>query len=76
MSELSGALAGSESARTADDLGPRWEDTTDEWAKGMDSYATALYVVGLLPVHCPTMGDYSVGFTCCRYDLTGSRWHT
>jgi hypothetical protein len=42
VAELGTALAGTESAKTAGELGPHWEGTTDKWAKGMDSYGTAL----------------------------------
>ncbi|RAS68844.1 hypothetical protein C8D87_102917 [Lentzea atacamensis] len=42
MAGLAEALTGTESAGTADELGPHWESTSDRWAKGMDSYAAAL----------------------------------
>lgn len=42
VAELATALTGTESARTAGELGPHWEGTTDKWAKGVDSYAIAL----------------------------------
>lgn len=42
VAELATALTGTESARTAGELGPHWESAADKWAKGMDSYATAL----------------------------------
>jgi hypothetical protein len=40
--ELATALVGTESARTAGELGPHWDGTIGKWAKGMDSYAIAL----------------------------------
>lgn len=42
VTELAGALPGTESAGTAGQLGPHWKSFTDKWAGGMDSYATAL----------------------------------
>lgn len=42
VAELATALPGTESARTAGELGPHWEGATGKWAKGMDSYASAL----------------------------------
>ena len=42
VAELGNALAGTESAGTAGELGPHWDGATDKWAKGMDSYAIAL----------------------------------
>lgn len=42
VAELATALAGTESARTAGELGPHWDGATGKWAQGMDSYATAL----------------------------------
>ncbi|MGH3915992.1 MAG: hypothetical protein ACRDTC_21675, partial [Pseudonocardiaceae bacterium] len=36
VAELATALTDTESARTAGELGPHWEGTTDKWAKGVD----------------------------------------
>jgi hypothetical protein len=42
VAELATALPGTESARTAGELGPHWDGATDTWAKGMESYGTTL----------------------------------
>jgi len=42
VAALSGALTGTESAKTAAELGPHWENATGIWAKGMDFYAASL----------------------------------
>jgi hypothetical protein len=42
VSALSGALTGTESAKTATELGPHWENAIGTWAKGVDSYAASL----------------------------------
>ncbi|KFZ79511.1 hypothetical protein ED92_19155 [Amycolatopsis sp. MJM2582] len=42
VAALSGALTGTESAKTAAELGPHWESSIGVWAKGVDSYAASL----------------------------------
>ncbi|OOC03646.1 hypothetical protein [Amycolatopsis azurea] len=42
VAALSGALTGSESAKTAATLGPHWESSISVWAGGVDSYAASL----------------------------------
>ncbi|MFJ8916044.1 hypothetical protein [Amycolatopsis sp. NPDC102389] len=42
MAALSGTLPGTESAKTAAELGPHWENSIGVWAKGVDSYAASL----------------------------------
>ncbi|WP_414945535.1 hypothetical protein [Amycolatopsis sp. cmx-11-32] len=42
VTALSGALTGTESAKTAAELGPHWESSIDVWAKGVDSYVASL----------------------------------
>lgn len=42
VAELAAALPGTESAGTAQELGPHWADACARWAQGMESYASAL----------------------------------
>ncbi|ASO21080.1 uncharacterized protein YukE [Actinoalloteichus hoggarensis] len=42
VTELATALPGTESAGTAGQLGPHWEDSCASWAEGMNSYAANL----------------------------------
>ncbi|MFI9451554.1 hypothetical protein [Amycolatopsis sp. NPDC052450] len=42
VAALSSALTGTESAKTAAELGPHWGNATGTWAKGVDSYADSL----------------------------------
>ena len=42
VAELATALPGTESAGTGAELGPHWADACARWARGMDSYASAL----------------------------------
>ncbi|WP_083254877.1 hypothetical protein [Amycolatopsis orientalis] len=42
VTALSGALTGTESAKTATELGPHWENSIGVWAKAVDSYAASL----------------------------------
>lgn len=42
VAAISSALTGTESAKTAAELGPHWESSIGVWAKGVDSYAASL----------------------------------